>query len=145
MAKQIITPVQKRFSDVDSFMHVNNIWQQSYFDMGKTDFYTTVLGTTGVFDKLRIITASTHTDYYGQVRLMDDIIVTTDVSRIGNKSMTLHQRIMCGDKCLTESSSVMIAFDFDTQHTVAIPDSWRENLEEYLVHSEGLLLLSYRK
>ena len=137
MAKQIITPVQKRVSGVDSFMHVNNIWQQSYFDMGKTSFYSQVLGITGVFDKLRIITASTHTDYYGQVRLMDDIIVTTDVSRIGNKSMTLHQRIMCGDKCLTESSSVMVAFDFETQQTVAIPDSWREKLEEYLVHSEG--------
>lgn len=135
MAKQIITPVQKRFSDVDSFMHVNNIWQQSYFDMGKTEFYTQVLGVTGVFDKLRIITASTHTDYWGQVRLTDDIVVVTQVSRIGNKSMTLHQRIMLGEKCLTESSSVMVAFDFETQQTVAIPDEWRTKLEEYLVRS----------
>ena len=135
MAKQIITPVQKRFSDVDSFMHVNNIWQQSYFDMGKTAFYTQVLGVTGVFDKLRIITASTHTDYWGQVRLTDDIVVVTQVSRIGNKSMTLHQRIMLGQKCLTESSSVMVAFDFETQQTVAIPDEWRTKLEEYLVRS----------
>ncbi|MBR5197685.1 MAG: acyl-CoA thioesterase [Alistipes sp.] len=135
MAKQIITPVQKRFSDVDSFMHVNNIWQQSYFDMGKTEFYTQVLGVTGVFDKLRIITASTHTDYWGQVRLTDDIVVVTQVSRIGNKSMTLHQRIMLGERCLTESSSVMVAFDFETQQTVAIPDEWRTKLEEYLVRS----------
>ena len=135
MAKQIITPVQKRFSDVDSFMHVNNIWQQSYFDMGKTEFYTQVLGVTGVFDKLRIITASTHTDYWGQVRLTDDIVVVTQVSRIGNKSMTLHQRIMLGKRCLTESSSVMVAFDFETQQTVAIPDEWRTKLEEYLVRS----------
>ena len=135
MNKQLITPVQKRFSDVDSFMHVNNIWQQSYFDMGKTDFYTKVLGITGVFDKLRIITASTHTDYYGQVRLTDDIVVITDVSRLGNKSMTLHQRIMCGEKCLTESSSVMVAFDFETQQTVSMPDEWRRKLEEYLVRS----------
>lgn len=133
MAKQLVTPVQKRFSDVDSFMHVNNIWQQSYFDMGKTAFYTEVLGITGVFDKLRIITASTHTDYFGQVRLMDDIVVTTDVSRLGNKSMTLHQRIMSGEKCLTESSSVMVAFDFETQQTVPLPDIWREKLSEYLV------------
>ena len=131
----MITPVQKRFSDVDSFMHVNNIWQQSYFDMGKTEFYTQVLGITGVFDKLRIITASTHTDYWGQVRLTDDIVVSTDVSRIGNKSMTLHQRIMCGDKCLTESSSVMVAFDFELQQTVTIPEDWRVKLSEYL--SEG--------
>jgi acyl-CoA thioester hydrolase len=136
MAKQLITPVQKRFSDVDSFMHVNNIWQQSYFDMGKTEFYTRVLGVTGVFDKLRIITASTHTDYWGQVRLTDDIVVTTDVSRIGNKSMTLHQRIMCGDRCLTESSSVMVAFDFELQQTVAIPEEWRVKLSEYLAESK---------
>lgn len=135
MAKQLITPVQKRFSDVDSFMHVNNIWQQSYFDMGKTDFYTKVLGITGVFDKLRIITASTHTDYYGQVHLTDDIVVVTDVSRLGNKSMTLHQRIMCGEKCLTESSSVMVAFDFETQQSVPMPEKWRIALEEYLIHS----------
>ena len=135
MNKQLITPVQKRFSDVDSFMHVNNIWQQSYFDMGKTDFYTKVLGITGIFDKLRIITASTHTDYFGQVRLTDDIVVVTDVSRLGNKSMTLHQRIMCGERCLTESSSVMVAFDFETQQTVPMPDEWRRRLEEYLIHS----------
>ncbi len=137
MAKQLTTPIQKRFSDVDSFMHVNNIWQQSYFDMGKTDFYVKVLGIPGVFDRLRIITASTHTDYFGQVRLMDDIVVTTDISRLGNKSMTLHQRIMSGDKCLTESSSVMVAFDFELQQTVTIPNEWRTKLEEYLVRSEG--------
>ena len=135
MAKQLITPVQKRFSDVDSFMHVNNIWQQSYFDMGKTQFYTQVLGITGVFDKLRIITASTHTDYLGQVRLTDDIVVVTDVARVGNKSMTLHQRIMSGDRCLTESSSVMVAFDFELQQTVPIPDEWREKISEYLIEA----------
>lgn len=124
--------MQKRFSDVDSFMHVNNIWQQSYFDMGKTEFYSKVLGIAGVFDKLRIITASTHTDYLGQVRLTDDIVVTTDVSRLGNKSMTLHQCIMSGERVLTESSSVMVAFDFETQATVAIPEEWRVKLMPYL-------------
>ena len=132
MAERLITPVQKRFSDVDSFMHVNNIWQQSYFDMGKTEFYSKVLGIAGVFDKLRIITASTHTDYLGQVRLTDDIVVTTDVSRLGNKSMTLHQCIMSGERVLTESSSVMVAFDFETQATVAIPEEWRVKLMPYL-------------
>lgn len=138
MAKQLITPVQKRFSDVDSFMHVNNIWQQSYFDMGKTDFYVKVLGIPGVFDRMRIITASTHTDYLGQVRLLDDIVVTTDVSRLGNKSMTLHQRIMLGDKCLTESSSVMVAFDFELQQTVPLPEEWRERLSEYLTNDSNI-------
>ena len=133
MAERLITPIQKRFSDVDSFMHVYNIWQQSYFDMGKTEFYTKVLAVTGVFDKLLIITASTHTDYIGQVRLTDDIVVKTDVSRLGNKSMTLHQCIMLGDKVLTESSSVMVAFDFEEQRSVEMPEDWRAKLAEYLI------------
>ena len=66
---------------------------------------------------------------------MDDIVVVTDISRIGTKSMTLHQRIMCGEKCLTESSSVMVAFDFELQKSVAMPEEWRSKLEEYLIHS----------
>jgi acyl-CoA thioesterase FadM len=49
--------------------------------------------------------------------------------------MTLHQRIMCGEKCLTESSSVMVAFDFETQQSVPMPEEWRKALEEYLIHS----------
>lgn len=131
------TPVQKRFSDVDSFLHVNNVSQQMYLDLGKMEFYKQVLEIDTPEKIRRIITASTHTDYLGQVRLMDDIVVTTDISRLGNKSMTLHQRIMSGDKCLTESSSVMVAFDFELQQTVTIPDEWRTKLEEYLVRSEG--------
>jgi acyl-CoA thioesterase FadM len=50
--------------------------------------------------------------------------------------MTLHQRIMCGDRCLTESSSVMVAFDFELQQTVAIPEEWRVKLAEYLAESK---------
>jgi acyl-CoA thioesterase FadM len=39
---------------------------------------------------------------------------------------------MCGDRVLTESSSVMVAFDFETQQTVPMPDEWRERLARYL-------------
>ena len=36
MGRVLETPVQKRFSDLDPFRHVNNVAQQSYFDVGKT-------------------------------------------------------------------------------------------------------------
>ena len=39
MALLIKTPVQMRFSDADSFGHVNNVAQQMYFDLGKTDLF----------------------------------------------------------------------------------------------------------
>lgn len=39
MALVIKTPIQMRFSDVDSFGHVSNVAQQIYFDLGKTELF----------------------------------------------------------------------------------------------------------
>ena len=47
MARTLETPIQKRFSDVDPFQHVNNVSQQMYFDVGKMEFYEKVLGKIG--------------------------------------------------------------------------------------------------
>ena len=39
MAKTLETSIQKRFSDVDPFQHVNNVSHQMYFDVGKMECY----------------------------------------------------------------------------------------------------------
>ena len=44
MAKTLETSIQKRFSDVDPFQHVNNVSQQMYFDVGKMEYYEKILG-----------------------------------------------------------------------------------------------------
>ena len=126
----IRTPIQKRFSDIDSFHHVNNVAQQMYFDVGKSDFFDRVLGREVLFAPTRIITAATETSYLAQIQLGDAIEVTTEVERIGNKSLTLLQRIIADDGSVrSESRSVMVAFDFDAQQSIPIPDHWRKALE----------------
>ena len=133
MAVKIITPVQKRFSDVDSFLHVNNVAQQMYFDIGKTELYRQLLRMENIDDKRRIITVATHTSYLGQIRMEDDLCVTTEVVRIGTTSMHLKQQLVCRlpdgrDEVRSESTSVMVAFDFELQEKFPIPDTWREKL-----------------
>ncbi len=76
MARVLETPVQQRFSDIDPFMHVNNVAQQAYFDVGKVDFYRKVLGAEVLLGDLRIVTVSTSTSYIGQVRLYDDLLMS---------------------------------------------------------------------
>lgn len=128
MARTTETPIQKRFSDLDPFRHVNNVAQQMYFDLGKTDYYARVLGDDVLTGDLRIITASTATSYMGQIRMPDQITVTTRCERIGDKSMTLVQRLLCGDEVRSESRSVMVAFDFIRQEAVPVPAAWRERM-----------------
>ena len=125
MARTLDTPIQKRFSDIDPFVHVNNVAQQAYFDVGKTDYYEKVLS-----GDLRVVTVSTATSYMGQVRMHDPVHVTTVCERIGDKSMTLLQRLMVGDEIRSESRSVMVAFDFARQQSVSVPALWRERMLE---------------
>ena len=130
MAKVLETEIQKRFSDVDPFQHVNNVSQQMYFDVGKMEYYEQVLGDEVLLGDLRIITVSTSTSYMGQIRPEDRIAVTTCVERIGTKSLALLQRIVADDGTVrSQSRSVMVAFDFEAQQSVPVPDAWRRALE----------------
>ena len=128
MARTLTTPIQKRFADIDSFQHVNNVSQQMYFDVGKLDYYDKILGEEVLLGRLRIVTVATSTSYIGQVRFTDSVRVTTTCEKIGTKSITLLQRLMAGDEVRSESRSVMAAFDFEEQRAVSVPDSWRERL-----------------
>ena len=128
MAKVLETEIQKRFSDVDPFQHVNNVSQQMYFDVGKMEYYEQVLGDEVLLGDLRIITVSTSTSYMGQIRPEDRIAVTTCVERIGNKSLTLFQQLVVDGRVRSESRSVMVAFDFARQLSMPVPEAWRTRL-----------------
>ena len=128
MARTLVTPIQKRFSDIDPFQHVNNVAQQMYFDVGKMDYYDKVLGADALLGDLRIVTVSTSTSYMGQVRMTDPVRITTTCERIGTKSLTLLQQMLVGDEVRSESRSVMVVFDFPNQCSRPVPDAWRERL-----------------
>lgn len=133
MAHTILTPIQIRFSDIDIFRHVNNVAQQMYFDVGKTDYYCKVFGHDILYDNLRIVTVATSTSYMSQIRHHDDIAVTTQTRHIGNKSMELFQQIIRRETdgrqtVCSESTSTMVAFDFEAQQGVRVPDEWRKKI-----------------
>lgn len=128
MARMLETPIQQRFTDIDPFQHVNNVAQQTYFDVGKTDFYEKILGAEVLTGGLRIVVVSTSTSFLGQVRMHDDVRVTTVCEKVGNKSMTLFQQLLVGGEVRTESRSVLVAFDFAAQTGVPVPAAWRERL-----------------
>ena len=128
MARTLTTSIQKRFSDIDPFQHVNNVAQQMYFDVGKMEYYEKVLGADALLGDLRIVTVSTSTSYLGQVRMTDPVRITTTCERIGTKSLTLFQQMLVGEEVRSESRSVMVVFDFPNQCSRPVPDEWRRRL-----------------
>ncbi len=131
----IRTPIQKRFADVDMLGHVNNVNLQHYFDLGKSDFFRQVISIYSHLEGTGLITGSTATTYLLQTRMHDNNAVETCVEKLGNKSLTLYQRIVDLDTGAVnaESRSVMVAFDFDRQATVELPDWWRGALSGHYI------------
>ena len=116
---------------MDSLGHVNTVNLQHYFDLGQNAYFRDILHAGVEWHKLGIITASTTTSYLAQTRLTDRIYVETQIEKIGNKSITVCQRIWSRDsgEVKPESRSVMVAFDFEKQVSVPVPERWRKAVE----------------
>lgn len=130
MALVITTPIQMRFSDADSFGHINNVAQQMYFDLGKTDLFKELWLLTSAAEQVPAMIVSLNTDFYEQLFYGDEVVVETQIESIGNKSLRLVQRIMSGEKVYSLSRTVMVCYDRQTQQSVPAPDAWREYVME---------------
>ena len=124
----IETDIQFRFADVDMLGHVNNVNQQHYFDVGKSDYLKKVFGIDMIWPKQGLITASSYTDYMAQIRPGESVYVETTVEKTGDKSFVFLQRLRSrGDNELkSESRNVMVAFDFELQQSIPVPQHWRD-------------------
>lgn len=125
MARTISTPIQKRFSDIDIFQHVNNVSQHLYFDVGKTDYFQQLFQEDLPWKQLVVMVSNT-TSYLSQIRFKDEVHVTTTCEKVGNKSFTLYQQILCHDRLCSESRTTLVAFDFQEQKSIEVPREWRK-------------------
>lgn len=134
MKQHTTTPIQMRFADADILGHINNVNLQHYFDLGKMDFYRTVLGRPFDWTAEGLILVSTSTSYFGQTRLGDRVEVETYVEKVGTKSVTLYQRLVNADTGVVnaEARGVAVGFDFAAQQSIELLPQWREALESCL-------------
>ena len=128
------TPIQMRFADVDMLGHVNNVNQQHYFDVGKSDFFAQVLDPAPNWKQEGLITVSTYNDYLAQIRYGEPIAVLTRIEKVGNKSFTLFQQIVntATQEVKTQSRSVLVAFDFVAQVAIPLLEPWRKSFGKQL-------------
>lgn len=126
MSLVVRTPIQMRFSDADSFGHVNNVAQQMYFDLGKTDLFKELWRLTAAAEPVPAIIASLNTEFYEQVLYGEELVVETSIESIGRKSLRLVQRLKSGEKLCTLSRTVMVCYDRQQGCSVEVPDAWRE-------------------
>ncbi len=124
------TKIQMRFADTDMLGHVNNVNLQHYFDLGKGDYFVRVLRLSPPWITQGWIQKATSTVYEAQSRLAEPLTVRTKLEKIGTKSITLYQELVNPEtgELKAYSTSVLVAFDFQAQRSIPLPEAWREAL-----------------
>lgn len=129
-------PLQIRFNDIDVLGHLNNSVYFTFMDLAKSRYFEAVLGEKPDFGKAGVVIVNVNCDFCAPTFYDDNIEVETAVVAIGDKSLTLEQRVYSADdgvvKC--RCRTIMAGFDIRTMTSMPITNEWRGAIEKYEGH-----------
>lgn len=125
-------PIQLRFNDVDKFGHVNNTVYFSFYDLGKTEYFASVCPRVD-WEKDGIVVVHIDAEFLSQIYASDHVAVQTAVTRIGNKSFNLAQRVidLHTQEVKCTCNSVMVTFDLTRHESKPLEADWIEAICRY--------------
>lgn len=125
-------PIQLRFNDVDKFGHVNNTVYFTYYDLGKTEYFSAVYPELD-WNREGVVVVHIEADFLSQILSTSHVAVQTATAEIGNKSLTIVQRVIDTDtqevKCICKS--ILVAFDLKNHESIEIPENWKDAICRY--------------
>lgn len=126
----LTSEIQIRFSDIDSFDHVNNINVQHYYDYGKMMYYRDAMSIAVMKCNPSIVIVNTSSNYFLPIFSDDMINVETQVIELGVKSIKFYQRIICKktNQIKSDCTTVMVAFDKEKGCSVELQREWIESI-----------------
>ena len=127
-------PLQMRFNDIDMLGHLNNSVYLTFMDLGKARYFEAVNGGQPVdISKMGIVIVNINANFCIPTFFNETIEVETAAVAIGDKSITLEQRIYSvpGRQVKCSCRTVMAGFDIHTNTSVPISEEWVRKFEAF--------------
>jgi acyl-CoA thioester hydrolase len=125
-------PIQIRFSDLDALNHVNNSYQAQYYDLGRINYFEKVNGGSFGWNEVLVVIVNTENNFFKPILQGEEIYVDTKLVRFGNKSMTMHQRLVTSNGEIKGTCRTILAgFNQKTQTSAEIPQEFKEKFLKF--------------
>jgi acyl-CoA thioester hydrolase len=126
-----VRPREVEFRDVDVADHVNNAVYLTYLETARIAYLREVLGD-GFLYQLQLILANITVDFRAPAHFPETLEIGARVSRVGTRSFTMEHEIRGGDgRLVAEASSVLVAYDYEADASMPVPEEWRRRLNAY--------------
>jgi acyl-CoA thioester hydrolase len=120
------------FADVDMMQHVNNVAYIRWLETLRAEYFAQVMRTP-INGAHGMIQATINFTYERQLSYREEIAVGCSVPRIGTKSFDFSYEVWSvtyGHRA-AHGITTMVAFDFENNRTIAVPQTWRDAIAEY--------------
>jgi len=127
-------PLQVRFSDLDTYGHVNNVKYFEYFQEARINYMAQIWRDVEREDRgVPLVIAQTSVDYRVPIHFRTEPYpVHSWVSHVGNSSFVIEGEITDGDTVLSRARVVLVTFDRKTQAAAPAPKIYRDLLRAEL-------------
>jgi acyl-CoA thioester hydrolase len=124
--------IQIRFSDIDRLGHVNNSIYSQYLDVARLDYLKKTIEKYIKWNEKTVVIVHIDNDFLLPTLIDDTIFVTTEVVRIGNRSIDMNQQII-DDKgnVRVKSHCVFSTIDVRSNTSFPIPAEWKKCIEDF--------------
>lgn len=127
-------PIVVRYGDLDPQGHVNNSKYLTYMEQARIAYIRNLgLWRGGSFLDAGVILADARVTFKQAIHWGQEVHVGVRITRLGNKSLDMDYRIVNpqdGSEFAT-GFTVLVAYDYHTGKTMAIPQEWREKIADF--------------
>lgn len=128
------TDIQIRFSDIDRLDHVNNACYLNYFELGRVRYFNAVLQRID-WNRQGFVLARTEINHIYPLHINDAVVCATRVARIGNKSLTMENKLfktVSGEHVeVANGIGILVASDYVLKMPITVPDDWRNAIAAF--------------
>ncbi len=126
-----------RFSDIDTYGHVNNVKYFEYFQVARISTLRHVrvggTGTVGSAGNPSLVAAQADVSYVRPILFRQKAYdVYSWVVRVGTRSMLMEAEILDGAQVLARGRFAMVFFDAETGHSIEPPATLRDALAKLI-------------
>ena len=120
------------FADIDMMQHVNNVAYIRWAEMMRSEYFAQVMNEP-INGERGIIQATIDFTYERQLHYRECIAIGCRISRIGTKSWDFEYEIWSETQNHRAARGIttVVSFDFVTQTSIPIPQSWRDAIAAY--------------
>lgn len=125
--------LQMRFNDIDMLGHLNNSVYLTFLDLAKARYFAAVNGSDVNISKIGIVIVNININFCAPTFFNEQIEAQTAVTAIGDKSLTMEQRIVrvTDGQVKCSCRTILAGFDPATNTSEPIAEEWVEKLERF--------------